>query len=432
MSDLDKAREHKDKGATLFLKGKIEPALKEFQAALALAPDDVAARKKVAESLVKLGRKEPAIAEYQQLAGRYAADGQLAQAIAVGKLILQLDPKHTQTQETLARLYARKTEGSGRWLEKIPPSMAGALNLSHIVAPTPAERPHVFGGPAEIEIDTSALPRPPLFSDLPQDLFLALLKEVQMRTVAPGLPIVREGEAGRSMYVLAQGAVKVVRGLGQKDERAIAEMSEGTFFGEIALLADVPRLASVVAVGECVVLEIEREKLAALTRSHPALEPVLQHFYRERLLANLLRSSVLFSSFDEASRRALIDRFLVRQAKAGEVLIREGARGETLFVLLRGTCDAVHVDAAGKEHTYPPMTEGAFFGEIALLFDQPATATVRATSDCMLLTLDRASFRSHLVANPQAKKLLESFSEQRLQRTAKMLDELGGADAAWV
>ena len=113
MNAVDKAREAKDKGAHLLEKGKTEAALKEFQRAVELVPDDVAARKKVAELLSKLGKKDQAVVQYQHLAGRYAADGQLAQAIAVSKLILQLDPKHTQTQETLA----------------LPPSRGRALSL---------------------------------------------------------------------------------------------------------------------------------------------------------------------------------------------------------------------------------------------------------------------------------------------------------------
>jgi CRP-like cAMP-binding protein len=456
MGEFDKARASKDKGAELLARGKAEAALKEFQNAVSLSPDDVAARKKVADILAKLGRVQPAIAEYQQLAGRYAADGQLAQAIAVGKLILQLDPAHTETQETLARLYAKKSTG-GTWLEKIPASMAGALSFGHLgeaalaggggglaipevdaaeiarragalrAAPRPAE-------PVEIEIDTSELPRSPLFSDLPRELFMALLNEVEMRTVASGTAIVREGEVGRSMFVLAQGAVKVVRGLGGKDERTVAEMGEGSFFGEIGLLSDVPRLASVVAAGECiecVVLEITREKLGALVAKYPALEPVLQHFYRERLLANLLRSNPLFEGFDEQARRSLIDRFQVRQVPQGTLLVKEGTPGEALFVLLRGTCEPFHVEA-GKEHPYPTMNEGAVFGEIALLKGSPATATVRTASPCLLLALDRESFRSHMLANQGARHMLERLGEERLQRTAKLLDTLGADGAAWV
>ncbi|MBI5546249.1 MAG: cyclic nucleotide-binding domain-containing protein [Deltaproteobacteria bacterium] len=437
MNNIDKARELKDKGAHLLEKGKTDAALKEFQKAVELTPDDIAARKKVAELLVKLGRKDAAVAEYQHLAGRYATDGQLAQAIAVSKLILQLDPSHTQTQETLARLYSRKTGGSS-WLEKIPPSMAGALNLKHVTAPQAQPAPLVSAAQVavepsslELEIDTSELPRAPLFSELPREIFLALLNEVAMRSVAPGATIVREGEPGHSMYVLAQGNVQVVRSLG-RDQKIVAEMGEGTFFGEIGLLSDVPRLASVVAANECVVLEVTREMLGNLTARHPALEPVLQHFYRDRLLANLLRSNPLFTGFDDEARRALVDRFALKKVGQGAALVKEGEPGNALFVLLRGRCDVFHSDAQGAEHAYPSMSEGAIFGEIALLREGLASATVRAAEGCLLLALDRAAFRDYVLANEQARKALEKLRDERLQRTVEMLVKLGPEYAAWV
>ena len=148
-SPQDKARACKERGSVLLGKGRLEAALKEFRGALAEVPDDVAARKKAGDVLARLGQKPGAIAEYQWLAGKYAATGQLVQAIAVGKLILQLDPAHRETQDTLARLYARRGERHGNWLEKVPASMAGALNLRH-VAPAPQAAP---AAPGEIEIE---------------------------------------------------------------------------------------------------------------------------------------------------------------------------------------------------------------------------------------------------------------------------------------
>ncbi len=434
MNAIDKAREAKDNGAHLLEKGKPEAALKEFQKAVELFPDDIAARKKCAEILARLGKKDQAVVQYQHLAGRYAADGQLAQAIAVSKLILQLDPKHTQTQETLARLYSRKSgTASTSWLEKIPPSMAGALNLKHVKAPEAPKPVPQAAAPVEleIEIDVSALPKAPLFSELPREIFLAMVQDLEMRTVPVGATIVREGEPGRSMYVLTQGTVEVVRGLGTPQQRTVAAMDEGTFFGEIGLLSDVPRLASIVAATECVVLEITREMLGKLEQKHPGLEPVLQHFYRDRLLANLLRSSPIFTPFDEEARRSIVDRFKLRKTLNGEVLVKEGEPGEALFVLLRGRCEVFHVDAAGQEHAYPTMSEGAVFGEIALLSGGTASATVRAVDGCLLLSLDRETFHTQVLSNDEARKALEKLRDERLQRTEKMQTELGPAYAAW-
>ncbi len=415
------------RGSPLLAEGDLEAALPELQKAVALAPDDLPARKALADLHARLGQKGQAIAAYQHLAGFHAADGQLAQAIAVCKLILQLDPAHRQTQEAISRLYARQSgDAATSRAQKLPASMSGALAARARQQFTELEVD------VEFEVDAALLPKAPLFSQLPEDVFVALLSELEIADVRSGQAIVNEGEVGRSMYVIAQGTVRVVRELGTRTEKTVATLEKGAFFGEIALLSDAPRLASVVAEADCVVLEITRAALGELSKRHPALEPVLQHFYRERLLDNLLRASPIFSTFDDAARRALADRFGLRHARKGEVLLAEGDPSTTLFVLLRGCCDVFHVDAKGQEHVYPPLVEGSIIGEIAFAQEGVASASVRAADDCMLLALDPETFRTKVLANEAARKAIEELQAARMKRTADLLLRLGADYSAWV
>src|SRR5690348_2259962 len=96
------SRALKDRGTELLRKGRPAAALDEFTKAVAADPHDLVARRKIAEVLAKLGRIEDAIGAHQGLAGRYAVSGRILEAIAVGKVILQLDPHHQQTQRALA------------------------------------------------------------------------------------------------------------------------------------------------------------------------------------------------------------------------------------------------------------------------------------------------------------------------------------------
>ena len=91
-------------------------------------------------------------------------------------------------------------------------------------------------------------------------------------------------------------------------------------------------------------------------------------------------------------------------------------------MLLRGKCVA-YDSPTGEE--YPELTEGAVFGEIALLELCPSTATVRAESRCVLLFLPRQAFAEEVLTNPEASKKLESIARDRLQRSARVLDDFG-------
>src|SRR5205085_12284989 len=160
------------------------------------------------------------------------------------------------------------------------------------------------------------------------------LHRLHLRTAAPRQPIVGEGQRGSSMFILVDGTVRVVRG--GKEPRVVDEMHDGSFFGEIAMLADVPRVASVVADGECHLLEVSRELLRELSARHKGLEELLLRFYKERLLANLLRSNDLFTGFSREALARLIDRFQVRTAARGDQLVTQGDVGRGLWVILRG------------------------------------------------------------------------------------------------
>jgi len=406
------SRGHKDRGTELLRKGKLPAALEEFKKAVAADPQDLTARRKVAEVFAKLGRIEDAIAAYQGLAGRYAVSGQILEAIAVGKVILQLDPHHQQTQRALAQFAARR-EQKETWEARLPTTMAALIEQERLreIPPPQPEEPSV-----DVQVRGAA---EPFFPELPRDVIVELLQRLELRTVEQGQAIVKEGERGDSMFVLVHGAVDVVRN--RNGPKVVDEIVEGGVFGEIAMLADVPRLASVIASEECLLLEVSRSLLDELSKRHRALPAAVNRFYKERVLANLIRSSDLFRSFSDAALSHLVERFELRTARRGEDLIKQGDLGRGLFVLLRGKC-AAYDSPTGEE--YPEMTEGAVFGEIALLELCPATATVRAETPCVLLFLPRQAFAEEVLTNPDAAKRLEAIARTRLQRSARRLDDL--------
>lgn len=437
---LEECRKAKDEGTALLAKGKVEAALKEFQRAVQAVPDDIAARKKVAETLARLGRKKEAIDQYQHLAGRYAADGQLVQAIAIDKAILQLDPTHKAVQEALAGLYARKGEGDEKSLvQKLPASMSAALDFRNVRrGPTPKviDLPEVDGemkiertvsdtleceavDEVDVEIDTAKLPPTPLFSELPREVFMALLSEVKVYAFGPGQVLIKEGDPGDAMFVVSQGEVDVVRGLGTPEQKVVLSMKEGAFFGEIALVTKAARLASVVSRTDCEILRVDRATLEGLFGRFPGLSEVVQHFCKERLLENLLRSSEIFRLLSEGSRHALADKFKLHSSPAGEVLLVEGQPGRGLYVILRGRCEVAGRKDEGGFIRYPDLGEGDVFGETSLLRDIPVTASVRAAGPSLLLGLDRESFSQHIMTEPKVAQALRELSAERMERTRK-------------
>ena len=124
MATQDQLRAHTERAVAALTRGALDEAAQEFSRAIYLDPRDVMLRQRLADLLVRLDRKPEAVLQFQQVAGHYAAKGELLKAIAISRTILDLDPEHHQTQETLAHLYAKRAQGGGKSV--LPPSMSAS------------------------------------------------------------------------------------------------------------------------------------------------------------------------------------------------------------------------------------------------------------------------------------------------------------------
>jgi len=107
----------------------------------------------------------------------------------------------------------------------------------------------------------------------PVDLFAPLAREERAELAArakeqlfgDGETVVRQGDAGSSMFVIVRGRVRVVEASG----RELAAFDAGGYFGEMSMLTGQPRSASVQAVDDCAVLELTAESLRAVALANP-------------------------------------------------------------------------------------------------------------------------------------------------------------------
>ena len=110
-----------------------------------------------------------------------------------------------------------------------------------------------------------------LFSELQKDDLERLAKVTMTREYKAGDVIVREGDIGVAFYIVAKGTVEVVKGLGTGTEQVLATMGPEEFFGEMSLLDDEARSASVRAKEDTECLVLTKWDFNAELASSPAL-----------------------------------------------------------------------------------------------------------------------------------------------------------------
>lgn len=293
---------------------------------------------------------------------------------------------------------------------------AAHRGLSERGAAVPAAAAQVeeaMEAPDEPRVEPGALPKIPLFSDLPPDAFIALFENCPLRRFEPGDTVIEQGTRGDAFYVICAGAVRVVRVDGEA-RRELARLDEGAFFGEMALLSDAPRSASVEAVDEDTqLLEISAGILKDLSGRHPSVATALKKFCRQRMLSNLMQTAALFRPFSRSDRRDLVQRFRAREVPRGEALIKEGQASDGLYVVLSG-----EVDVTVKGRRVASLKEGEVFGEMSLLTRSAATATVVTARHTSLLRLPREDFDRLILSHPQILEHVSELTDERAKANA--------------
>ena len=127
-----------------------------------------------------------------------------------------------------------------------------------------------------------AIAQMPLFSGVPREELTSLLTVVAPIKVSRGSAVVREGEAGDSLFLIVLGTLQVsTRGADGADVE-LARLGPGDFFGEVALLTRRPRTATVTALTEAELLRLDHATVDRLRQRHPRIDASLSEFHRRR------------------------------------------------------------------------------------------------------------------------------------------------------
>lgn len=111
----------------------------------------------------------------------------------------------------------------------------------------------------------------PIFSDLNDKELLEVEKIVHRRKYQKGEPIFRMGDPGLGMYIIIEGNVDIVEELQDQEHKLLANLQEGAFFGDLALLDEAPRSASAIAQAECDIIGFFRPDLLDLLYRKPQI-----------------------------------------------------------------------------------------------------------------------------------------------------------------
>ncbi len=508
--------------------GKYKRALSAYLELERLEPRDAQWAKRAAETYRRLGNHKSAIDAYDRSAERYAQNGFLVQAIAVCKLVLQIDPQHAESLRRLSQMSEQVGLGPTRaagFAENNPglhedPNVAAIRRRNPSIAPgtgqagdsypasqAPREhepsrartRPHpttppvimvartksrpvalppgaaletvtlskevadshprdhdspgvhvipidgedftepaqriseslivvdVSDGSIEAEIEEAtelelddieeiplaepravglvaqrALAATPLFAGLPHEALEALVQNLTIVALERGHALFHEGDAGDALYVIVEGEVSVQAEGPPRVQ--MAKLGPGSFIGEVSLMTDQPRSATVSAITTSELLRIDRHTLSRVLADHGDVLRAVLRFVRDRLVDRWMRTSPLFRPFDDRQRTELAARFKFLEIDEGTVLLSTGTHPDGLYIVLAG-----HFLVNRGGAAVASLGPGDLIGETALLSGGAFRSDVVSRGKSLALCLPAADFRDVIMTHPH---VLEYIGEQ--------------------
>jgi CRP-like cAMP-binding protein len=253
------------------------------------------------------------------------------------------------------------------------------------------------------------LPTNPLFSKLDAEALDKLVLGSEVVELEQGKEIFRQGAKGDALYVVAEGMVAVIDEGPPK--KMVGRIGPGEFFGEIALITNHPRSATIAALMPTQLIQIDRKAINEVIAHDPSALTTLLSFIRDRLASKVLASHPLFAPFSPPERERLKTRFRFLELEPGATMIREGKMAEGLFVLISGECDVVR-----DEKWIGMLGPGEIAGEMSLVSGQPANANVKVKKKTLAIELSQKDFLAIIGARPQARQYVEALIQKRTGR----------------
>lgn len=248
------------------------------------------------------------------------------------------------------------------------------------------------------------------FEGLDARVLAGIAERARQVHAVPGEIIVREGDCGHAMYLIASGSVQVHGRAFDGSDVVLARLEAGQSFGEQVLVHPdtFRRTASVRAVTNCRLYAIEREAmLDALDPASEVVRALREAGEAQRELRNSRLSEEVLRSLGFA------ERYRIERFAPGDAVFREGEPGDRVYLLLIGTARVTRREG-DADVLLAELRPGQFFGELAILNDQPRTATVSAAVPLEVASIDGRWFREARANDPRLRSLMQSLASMYL------------------
>ena len=249
-----------------------------------------------------------------------------------------------------------------------------------------------------------------IFNSLEPKELKTVIDSFEEKKYTAGQNVITQGEEGDVLYLVDSGELDCEKVFKAGDPPTFLKTYKpGESFGELALLYNAPRAATIRAKTDSTCWALDRECFNNIVKDAAVKK-------REKY-ENTLKKVEILKSIDPYELGQICDALKTENFEKGEAIIKQGDRGDIFYILDEGSAHAEKVFEEGKKpEKVKDYQSGGYFGELALLKGEPRAATIVADTPCKCLSLDRMAFKRLL---GPLEKILQRNSENYIKYMKK-------------
>ena len=226
-----------------------------------------------------------------------------------------------------------------------------------------------------------------IFNSLEDKELKTVIDSFEEKKYKAGQNVITQGEEGDVLYLVDSGELDCEKVFKAGDPPTyLKTYKPGESFGELALLYNAPRAATIRAKTDSTCWALDRECFNNIVKDAAMKK-------REKY-ENTLKKVEILKSIDPYELGQICDALKTQNFSKGDYIIKQGEKGDIFFILDDGKAHAEKVfDQGKKPQKVKDYESGGFFGELALLKNEPRAASIVADTNCRCLSLDRMAFK---------------------------------------
>ena len=209
-----------------------------------------------------------------------------------------------------------------------------------------------------------------LFSNLDPNEKNIIISAMERRVIVSESIVIKEGEEGENMFIVFNGSLSCYKEENGKDI-LIKSYEEGDHFGELALLYNCRRSATIISNKQSILYSIDRDCFNNIVR-----DAVIRN---KEKYEKFLSSVEILSTLNSSEISKLCDCLEIEVFEKDDLIIREGDIGDKFYIVVNGNAKAMKIsEISGKSEFVKEYSEKMYFGELSLIRDEPRAASIIA------------------------------------------------------